>query len=45
MAYKEIFNILETAGTMAINLSNQINNPQRDYSLGTNDKPTTNKSK
>lgn len=36
MAYRELYNMLEQADTMAKNLANQIDNPDKDYSLGTN---------
>lgn len=35
MAYKEIYNFLETADKMARNLALQIKNPEKDYALGT----------
>jgi len=41
MAFKEVFNILENAGQLAINLSEQIKNPAKDFSYGQD--VTTNK--
>lgn len=34
MAYKEIFNLLETADEMSRNIAEQIKNPTKDYSYG-----------
>lgn len=41
MAYQEIFNMLEQADKMARNIAEQINNPKKDYGLGTNKKTAT----
>lgn len=44
MAFKELFNLIENADTVARNIAEQIKNPARDYSLGQNE-PTTTKSR
>lgn len=34
IAYKEIYNMLESAETMVVNLSEQIKKPKKDYVIG-----------
>lgn len=37
IAYQEMMVMLDNAGAMATNIAKQINNPSKDFSLGTKD--------